>query len=62
MDRHLGEHKKFRRKVLKLKEKFLEESGNETAEGFLTFIEEWLHHHILEIDQKYVSSMSKIIS
>lgn len=60
IDRHLGEHKKFRRKVLKLKKQFIEEEGKETANEFLTFILEWLKHHIMEIDHKYVDCMSKL--
>ena len=60
MDRHLGEHKKFRRRILKLKKRFLEEEGKETANEFLNFIADWLNHHIMEIDQKYVNCMSQL--
>ncbi len=49
---HLDEHKKLTQQVVELKDKY--EKGNLfiTVE-VLSFLKEWLSHHILEIDKKY---------
>ncbi len=49
---HLDEHNKLTKEVMELKEKY--DKGNIfiTVE-VLSFLKEWLSHHILEVDKKY---------
>ena len=59
LEKHKKEHELFRRTILSMKERFLENESMDVAEEIHKFIEEWLLSHTTEIDQQFVPCLQK---
>lgn len=53
LDEHKKEHEQCTKKILELMEEF-EKENPLLALNLLTFLTDWLTHHILEVDKKYM--------
>lgn len=56
-ENHIKEHQAFKRKIEEFKS-----SSNKTSDltyEILMFLSDWLHKHLIEIDQKYVECFKK---
>jgi hemerythrin len=59
LDEHKKEHKKFRVKILSMKDDCLDDESKEARKDLLQFLETWLTTHTVEIDQKYVPFLKR---
>jgi hemerythrin len=55
LEDHLKEHKKFRVKILKFKDEFIDCTGkdNKVADEIVEYLENWITNHILDTDKMY---------
>ena len=53
---HRAEHKALTDKVIQFKKDY--EAGNGSILPLMTFLQDWLKHHILTVDQKYSGFMN----
>ncbi len=59
IDEHKKEHKKFRVKILAMKDRCLDGQHKEVRIELLIYLENWLKTHTIEIDQKYVPYLKR---
>jgi hemerythrin-like metal-binding protein len=59
LEEHIREHKKFRLKILSVKDKCLSPDNIECRKMLLEYLENWLKTHTIKMDQKYVPYLKK---
>ena len=59
IEEHMKEHKKFRIKILAMKDRCLDDQHKEARIELLSYLENWLKTHTIEIDQKYVPYLKR---
>jgi hemerythrin len=59
IDEHIREHKRFRKKILSLKNNCMESKDVEDEKKLFQFLEDWITTHTIDMDQKYVPYLKR---
>ena len=59
IEKHIEEHKKFRIKILSMRENCQATGSKEARTELLLYLENWLTTHTFDIDQKYVPYLKR---